>query len=467
MPDPGPAGGRRAAQVARLIEADIIRRNWPLGESLGSEAQLQEHYGVSRSVLREAVRLVEHHQVARMRRGPGGGLIVTTPDAAPATRAMVIYLEYVGTTIDELFDARLLLEPLAAGLAAERVDEAEIAALRTALAATAEQPERGELHITLAETAGNPVLALFVEVLTRLTARYARGTAAPTAEARRGLRSDHGAIVEAVAAGDVTRARTLTEDHVRAVTDWLRAQPRCTGHRVAEPAAATRGKRAESVAAAIHEDIAADGWRTGSVFGGEGDLLQRYGVSRSILREAVRLLEYHTVARMRRGPGGGLIVTEPQPEAAVDTIALYLDYRRPSRADLSLVREAIEVDNVAAVVARRDDPDVAAFLARRHDVPAHGVAVGDPHAAGWTELEFHAELADLAGNRVLDIFLRIIVELFGRHWTPTMHPMPGAADATEMYRAHGRIIEAIRDGDDSMAKHRSRRHLEALSTWWV
>nr|WP_281173745.1 GntR family transcriptional regulator [Mycobacterium genavense] len=54
--------------MARDIEADIVRRGWPVGESLGSEHAVQQRYGVSRSVLREAVRLVEHHQVARMRR---------------------------------------------------------------------------------------------------------------------------------------------------------------------------------------------------------------------------------------------------------------------------------------------------------------------------------------------------------------------------------------------------------------
>ena len=72
-----------AAEIARGIEAEVIATGWPVGAALGSEASLQRHYGVSRSVLREAVRLVEHHQVARMRRGPGGGLIVTEPDARP------------------------------------------------------------------------------------------------------------------------------------------------------------------------------------------------------------------------------------------------------------------------------------------------------------------------------------------------------------------------------------------------
>ena len=70
----GPAD-KRASKIARQIEADIVRRGWTIGESLGSERDLQQRYEVSRSVLREAVRLVEHHQVARMRRGPNGGLL--------------------------------------------------------------------------------------------------------------------------------------------------------------------------------------------------------------------------------------------------------------------------------------------------------------------------------------------------------------------------------------------------------
>src|SRR3954468_1140948 len=121
-PPPGrrgdPSVGKLAAQVARHIEAEVVRRGWPVGASLGSEPELRARHGVSRSVLREAVRLVEHHQVARMRRGPNGGLFVVAPDAGPAARAMAIYLEYVGTSVEELVQARRLLEPLAAGLAA-------------------------------------------------------------------------------------------------------------------------------------------------------------------------------------------------------------------------------------------------------------------------------------------------------------------------------------------------------------
>ena len=94
---------------------------------------MQERYQVSRSVLREAVRLIEHHRVARMRRGPNGGLLICEPDAAPATHAIIIYLEYLGITIGDLLDARLLFEPLAASRAAQQIDEAGIDRLRAVL----------------------------------------------------------------------------------------------------------------------------------------------------------------------------------------------------------------------------------------------------------------------------------------------------------------------------------------------
>src|SRR5947209_17806516 len=172
------AAGKRASKVARDIEADIVRRGWTVGEALGSEHALQQRYGVSRSVLREAVRLVEHHQVARMRRGPGGGLLICRPDAGPATRAVVIYLEYLGTTLVDLLNARLVLEPLAASLAAERIDETGIDRLRAVLRAEEHwrpglPAPRDEFHIALAEESKNPVLQLFVDILMRLTTRYA------------------------------------------------------------------------------------------------------------------------------------------------------------------------------------------------------------------------------------------------------------------------------------------------------
>ena len=67
------AAPKLATVVARSIENQVVALGWPVGEVLGSEAELLERFGVSRAVLREAVRIVEHTGAARMRRGPGGG----------------------------------------------------------------------------------------------------------------------------------------------------------------------------------------------------------------------------------------------------------------------------------------------------------------------------------------------------------------------------------------------------------
>lgn len=475
---------KRAAKIARRIEADIVRRGWVVGQSLGSESALQERFCVSRSVLREAVRLVEHHQVARMRRGPNGGLIVCEPDAGPAARAIVIYLEYLGINLDDLLNARLVLEPLAASLAAEHIDEAGIDRLRAVLRAEAQwQPGmpalRDEFHVALAEQSKNPVLQLFIEIVMRLTRRSVRQsrTASPdeAIEAVDQMHHDHSEVVAAVTAGDAARAKTLTERHVEAVTAWLQKYHR--RHSAHGPARARRraprldveaprGKLAEVLAATIGDDIAASGWPIGAVFGTESALLERYRVSRAVLREAVRLLEYHSVARMRRGPGGGLVVTRPQAQASIDTIALYLQYRHPTREDLRCVRDAIEIDNVARVVKRRSEPDVAAFLDTRRATDHVGAAGADVRLAAVEEFRFHVGLAQLAGNALLDLFLRIIVELFRRQWSSSGQPVPDWSDVVAVEHAHRKILDAIGDGDDSLARYRIRRHLDAAASWW-
>src|SRR3954462_6147524 len=113
-----------ASLVAQRIEDEVARRGWPVGTVLGSESDLLERFGVSRAVLREAVRIVEHTGAARMRRGPGGGLVVAEPNRDAAAAAAGIWFSYVGVTVSELVEARVPLLAQAAELAAANVDDA-------------------------------------------------------------------------------------------------------------------------------------------------------------------------------------------------------------------------------------------------------------------------------------------------------------------------------------------------------
>src|ERR1700722_2607819 len=76
-------------------------------------------------------------------------------------------------------------------------------------------------------------------------------------------------------------------------------------------------KNAFAAARQIENDIFAEGWHVGEVFGDQAHLIRRYDISRATLRQAARLLEDRRVAQMRRGPGGGLLILA----VAANTIA--------------------------------------------------------------------------------------------------------------------------------------------------
>ncbi|WP_024796513.1 FadR/GntR family transcriptional regulator [Tomitella biformata] len=466
-----------ASQVARKIEDQIIDRRWPVGEVLGSETELLEQFGVSRSVLREAIRLLEHLGVARMRSGPGGGLVVCAPSASSSSRALVIYLQYIGISTDDLLQARVLLEPLAARLAAGAVTEEGIDALREIVRKEQAQ-ELGQewvggpnaveddLHVALGRMSGNAVLQLFIEVVALLTARNVRSEDYPEmavlAPAQSAATTRHAEIADAVITGDTAAAEIRLSRHLDEVRAWMLSSPdrRRSGRMRTRPTDPTPDtsvgrKLAEVIAGRIHNDITGDGWQIGEVFGSEPDLLARYGVSRAVLRESIRILEHHSVARMRRGAGGGLVVLAPDPSASIRAIALYLDFEEMSPVHLHVVRESIELGCVqAATGAAAQDPEAAARLR---------ASLGSGTGAGAAS-NFHTELAAVADNPVLALFLRIIMELWARHCR-TKDLSTIAADA-EVRQAHGNILEAVLAGDDGLAQHRMRRHLQELAVRW-
>lgn len=225
-PDAAPADHRRLAEiVADQLEREIVERGWPVGELLGSESELIERTGVSRSVFREAVRIVEHHNVARMRRGPGGGLIVAEPDPDAVLKAIALFLTHAGVHPRQLFETRSALELVCVTQAAERIDEKGVERLREVLAAEERLREAAigtghhhDLHVVIAELTGNPAMVLFVEVLARLTPQRERPD--PSQDVASYHRA-HEALVEAIIAGDAALAQHRMRRHLEAIASLI------------------------------------------------------------------------------------------------------------------------------------------------------------------------------------------------------------------------------------------------------
>lgn len=512
-----------AQLVAQRIVDDIVKRGWPVNESLGAEPELMARYSVSRAVLREAIRLVEHMGIATMRRGPRGGLIITASSVGAVTDAIAIFLETEVVNLDDLAEARVVLELQAVRLAADRLDTAGTEAL---LRVPMEQegagftPDAGEadLHLAVARATGNPVLLLFIDALGRLERRYMTAGWTPEHQQRlnvpAALAQAHRAIADAVISGDGLLARHRMLTHLESVARFVRTygsdpgglewplSPTTAGAPAAGPLAAgvsslgapaagplaagapsleapaagtplgrdgdpssrlvpgtsaviSDGRKlGEVTAARIRRDIARRRAPVGTNLGSESVLLATYGVSRSVLREAVRLLEYHSVARMRRGPGGGLVVVKPDPEAVIRAVALYLQSVQVDSRSLFEARDTIELASVAYAVERLQPSGVDAL---REALAAEQGGSAVPRDQGYATL--HAAIAELTGNRILSLFTQILLSLTAAS-VAASHAEVGSLGARhQAHQIHEGIVTAILSGDSALARRRMRVHL--------
>jgi DNA-binding FadR family transcriptional regulator len=454
---------KRASKVADQIIKDVIAGGWPVGQILGSEAELLDRYQVSRAVFREAVRLVEHQQVARTRRGPGGGLVVTEPTVDAVIDAVVLYLYRAEARLDEVFEARLVLEDIATGLAPARLDEQDLPRLRVFVEDEAEPPQPSDLralHSLVASISRNPAVELFVDVLTRVAMLYSSGWQQFGPALRDETAHAHARIAQAVMSGDAGAAQHRMRRHLEAEADYLRKR-RST--RQLLPGSAVllsqsgNGKRAEAVARRITQHVVDDGLQPGQLVGTEPELIAREGVSRAVFREAVRLLEHHQIARMRRGPGGGLFVFEPSPIAVSEVAAIYLARHGMRLSDLAEVRIGVEVA-IAGLAAARIDAEGAVAIKNALDCEAK--TPQDEQADVVHDL--HAAVAAAAGNRVLELIALVFIRLSLIYQIEQLAVGAREQISAEVLRTHEGIAAAVEAGDQELARHRMRRHLAAL-----
>lgn len=229
--------------AARLRRRILLERLAP-GTRLGTLTEIIEELDVSRGSAVEAVRLLEHQGLVRVKPGPNGGVYVTSPDTDTVVRAAASYLQMAGSDPATLFSARLVVEPPLARLAAERaaadgtVEERLRVALEAEaglLTALAEQGSRAgvdalneqsfALHLEIAKHAANEPLALCCEVLLNLGeiegARYTYDDE-PLHENHRA----HEQIVRAIVAGRGDAAERSMHRHLTATFAWVESEER-------------------------------------------------------------------------------------------------------------------------------------------------------------------------------------------------------------------------------------------------
>lgn len=191
-------------QIAAALERAIVEHRLPPGAKL-PEDEIGEVYGAGRTVVRGALQSLAHVGLVTLRRHKGATV------AEPGVREA-----------REVFEARALLEPRAARLAAQRATRKDAALLRSHIAEehaalAAGDAGRavwlsGRFHTTIAEIAAQATIAAFIEILVArsslvIALYWRRRDALCESHA-------HHALLDAIAAADGTRAEELMQSHL-------------------------------------------------------------------------------------------------------------------------------------------------------------------------------------------------------------------------------------------------------------
>ncbi|HZH10351.1 MAG TPA: FCD domain-containing protein [Microvirga sp.] len=215
-------------------------------------------------------------------------------------------------------------------------------------------------------------------------------------------------------------------------------------------------RRSDAVAADLVRMIQSGGIREGERLPAERDLMQRYGVSRAAVREAIISLANRGLIETRLGHRP--IVRRPDYEIAIDKVRDLVGHLVADQKGVwNLFETRIFLEAAlarwAANHARRDDLEEL-----RAALNANREAIGNSLAFDETDAAFHAVLYRIPGNPIYPALHKAYVEWLVQHW----RSMKRGADIDQMNHAgHQAIFDAIAMRDPDNAEEAMRRHLVA------
>ncbi|GAB43630.1 putative GntR family transcriptional regulator [Gordonia terrae NBRC 100016] len=168
-----PRGQKMSAKVANMVADEILGGGIVEGQRLPTEKEMVTEYGVARTTVREALRLLESRDLVTIKAGIGGGPIAKRPELDSLGNIMKLFLQINGANISDVIDVRLMLEPMVARAAAENVTDDQLDAMQAALDRMREHPEdhdnfqenNAAFQRGVYEAAGNPALRVVMETL--------------------------------------------------------------------------------------------------------------------------------------------------------------------------------------------------------------------------------------------------------------------------------------------------------------
>ncbi|MGB8266790.1 MAG: FCD domain-containing protein [Candidatus Velthaea sp.] len=222
------------------------------------------------------------------------------------------------------------------------------------------------------------------------------------------------------------------------------------------------GVNAASLAETLRERILGGEFGEGAVLPPERDLVDKTGLGRGSVREALRVLEAEGLIRTKTGRNGGTFTTLPDESDLTRFVSVFVRGRRVPVRALIEARVAIESSLAYYAALNREPADIEALERTSAELEA---TPDGPHFAR-RNLAWHYCIATASRNELLVAFLASISSAIARE--SLAHARAFEADSAgeiraAVTRAHRAITDAVVKGDAEAAKRRMERHLRAYA----
>jgi GntR family transcriptional repressor for pyruvate dehydrogenase complex len=213
--------GRLSELVREQLEDAILSGKVKVNEQLPTETDLGASFGVSRTVIREALQRLEGQGLVHSRVGSGSYVSPYPLERMKAVLERFSALNPQPETFMNLLDLRIVIETETCGRLAERHDAQAISDLRDIRQRMTQNRKRLEefakadmdFHLRIAEASGNPFFPTILEPLKNIGRVFALATYESDAVIERTCQ-EHQAIFQALADGDVENSRKRIRDHL-------------------------------------------------------------------------------------------------------------------------------------------------------------------------------------------------------------------------------------------------------------
>jgi len=215
---------RISQNIVEQIRSAILARELKLGDQLPPEKDFAKHFGVSKSSLREAYRVLEAFGLLEIRQGMSGGAFIKEVDLATVKTCLVNYFFFQNPGISTYTQIRTFIEPQVVKICAEKITAEDIEYLENNILAMEQEPEGKRFvsdldiafHKKLVDITGNEIISLIVESIQTALINIKR-IVHTDEQFLQMVCNDHKKIVSALREHDPEKAGNAMLEHINKV----------------------------------------------------------------------------------------------------------------------------------------------------------------------------------------------------------------------------------------------------------